>query len=284
MFPNACPFCDHGNPEDAKFCSACGGALHLVPCLRCGAVNDVAATACYQCHDRLPGRGTDALGPESPAAVVSRPLLHRHSRVIVGMAVVAAFAVLGYYGYRQRSLLDSPQSTAAGSKASAPDATAGAGVIRRDAAAGDTAPANADFSVKPTTRPAISLPEAPVADPARAAAVPPRAGRQPVESREAKAAAALITRPQATAAGKAQRREPPRPVACTESVAALGLCPPELVQKKEAETAAAVGTIARPQANASSKAGGQESPRQEACTEAVAALGLCAPSPTQRRK
>ena len=277
MFPNTCPFCDHGNPEDAKFCSACGGALHLVPCLRCGAVNDVAATACYQCHDRLPGRGTDALGPESPAAVVSRPLLHRHSRVIVGMAVVAAFAVLGYYGYRQRSLLDSPQSTAAGSKASAPDATAGAGVIRRDAAAGDTAPANADFSVKPTTRPAISLPEAPVADPARAAAVQPRAGRQPVESREAKAAAALITRPQATAAGKAQRREPPRPVACTESVAALGLCPPQLVQKKEAETAAAVGTIARPQANASSKAGGQESPRQEACTEAVAALGLCAP-------
>ena len=277
MFPNACPFCDLGNPEDAKFCSACGGALHLVPCLRCGAVNDVAATTCYQCHDRLPGRGTDALGPESPAAVVSRPLLHRHSRVIVGMAVVAAFAVLGYYGYRQRSLLDSPQSTAAGSKASAPDATAGAGVIRRDAAAGDTAPANADFSVKPTTRPAISLPQAPVADPARAAAVQPRAGRQPVESREAKAAAALITRPQATAAGKAQRREPPRPVACTESVAALGLCPPELVQKKEAETAAAVGTIARPQANASSKAGGQESPRQEACTEAVAALGLCAP-------
>jgi len=277
MFPNACPFCDLGNPEDAKFCSACGGALHLVPCLRCGAVNDVAATACYQCHDRLPGRGTDALGPESPAAVVSRPLLHRHSRVIVGMAVVAAFAVLGYYGYRQGSLVESPPPTAAGSKASAPDATAGAGVIRRDAAAGDTAPANADFSVKPTTRPAISLPQAPAADPARAAAVQPRAGRQPVESREAKAAAALITRPQATAAGKAQRREPPRPVACTESVAALGLCPPELVQKKEAETAAAVGTIARPQANASSKAGGQESPRQEACAEAVAALGLCAP-------
>jgi len=284
MFPNACPFCDHGNPEDAKFCSACGGALHLVPCLRCGAVNDVAATACYQCHGQLPGRGTDTLGPDSPAAEVFRPLLHRHSRVIVGMAVVAAFAVLGYYGYRQRSLVDSPQSTAAGSKASAPGATAGAGVIRRDAAADDTAPANADFSVKPTTRPPISLPEAPVADPARAAAVPPRAGRQPVESREAKAAAALIARPQATAAGKAQRREPPRPVACTESVAALGLCPPEFVQKKEAETAAAIGVVARPQANPASKAGGQEPPRQEACTEAVAALGLCAPSPTQRRK
>jgi len=277
MLPNACPFCDHGNPVDAKFCSACGGALHLVPCLRCGAVNDVAATACYQCHDRLPGRGTDALGPESPAAEVSRPLLHRHSRVIVGMAVIAAIAVLGYYGYRQRSLIDAPQPTAAGSEASEPGATAGAGVIRRDAAAGDTTPARADYSAKPTTSPAISLPEALVADPSRAAAVQPRAGRQPVESREAKAAAALIARPQATAAGKAQRREPPRPVACTESVAALGLCPPEFVQKKEVEKAAAIGAIARPQANVANKAGRQEPPRQEACTEAVAALGLCTP-------
>ena len=277
MFPNTCPFCDHGNPEDAKFCSACGGALHLVPCLRCGAVNDVAATACYQCHDRLPGRGTDALGPESPTAEVIRPLLHRHSRVIVGMAVIAAVAVLGYYGYRLRSLVDSPQPTAADSKASGPGATAGAGVIRRDTAAGDTIPARTDFSAKPTTKPAISLPEAPVAGPARAAAEQPRAGRQPVESREAKAAAALIARPQATAAGKARRREPPQPEACTESVAALGLCPPEFVQKKEAEKAAAIGATARPQANAASKAGRQEPPRQEACTEAVAALGLCTP-------
>ena len=277
MFPNACPFCDHGNPEDAKFCSACGGALHLVPCLRCGAVNDVAATACYQCHGRLPGHGTDALGPESPTTEVSRPLLHRHPRVIAGMAVITAIAVLGYYGYRQRSLVDAPQPTAAGSEASGPGATAGAGVIRRGAEAGDTASAKADYSAKPITNPAISLPEAPVADPARAAAVQPRASRQPVESWEAKAAAAPIVRPKATAAGKAQRLEPPRPVACTESVAALGLCPPESVQNKEADAAAAIGAIARPQASAASKPGGQEPPRQEACTEAVAALGLCTP-------
>jgi hypothetical protein len=57
----------------------------------------------------------------------------------------------------------------------------------------------------------------------------------------------------------------------------LGLCPPEFVQKKEVEKAAAIGAIARPQANVANKAGRQEPPRQEACTEAVAALGLCTP-------
>jgi hypothetical protein len=37
------------NPADSKFCNACGAPLPLVPCARCGAVNDPGATACYQC-------------------------------------------------------------------------------------------------------------------------------------------------------------------------------------------------------------------------------------------
>ena len=49
-------------------------------------------------------------------------------------------------------------------------------------------------------------------------------------------------------------------------------------QKKQAEAAAAIkAAIAPPQATDAGKAGGQEPPRQEACTEAVAALGLCTP-------
>jgi double zinc ribbon protein len=250
MSLNSCPFCEHGNPADAKFCSACGGALHLVPCPRCGAVSDVAATTCYQCHGPLRGHGTDALEPAPPAAEASRPLPRRHSRVIVGTAVLAAIAVLGYYSYRQRSLVDAPQPQAASSEASGRDGPAGAGAIRRDAAAGDTTPARADGSA-PTSA-ATSPPKTPLADPTRES--PPRVVRRPVESRNATAAAMPIARPQATDAGKARRLEPPRPLACTESVAALGLCPPESV-----------------------KAGGQEPPRQEACTQAVAALGLCTP-------
>ena len=50
MSHNQCPFCEHINPVDAKFCNDCGAVLHLVPCPKCGAVNDVAATACYRCH------------------------------------------------------------------------------------------------------------------------------------------------------------------------------------------------------------------------------------------
>jgi len=271
MSLNRCPYCEHGNPADAKFCSACGGALHLVPCPRCGAVSDVTATVCYQCHGQLPGRGTDALDSVLPAAEVSRPVPRRRSRVIVGTAVLAAIGVLGYNSYRQRSPVDAPQPAAASSEASGRGSPAGAGVGRRDAAAGDTTPAKADDSARPAS-PATRLPETPLAGPTRAAANQPRADRQPVESRETKVTAAPIASPQVIDAGKAGRQKVSRPEACTESIASLGLCTPESVQMKEAETAAA------------GKAGVQELPRQEACTEAVAALGLCAPIPTQRRE
>jgi ribosomal protein L40E len=267
MFPNNCPFCEHGNPADAKFCSACGGALHLVPCPRCGAVSDVIATTCYQCHGQLPGRGTDALDPASPATEVSRPLPRRQSRVFVGTTILAAIVGLGYYSYRHRSLVEAAEPQAASGVASIRSALVGAGVIRRDAVAGDSVPTSAA-----TSPPGIQL-----AVPTRETETPPRAVRRPVESRNATVAVAPIARPQATDAGKARRLELPRPVECTESVAALGLCPPDSFQRKVAETAFSTRAFARPQANAASKAGVQAPPRQEACTEAVAALGLCTP-------
>lgn len=283
MLLNTCPFCEHGNPADSKFCNACGGALHLVPCPRCGAVSDVTATSCYQCRGQLPGRGTDALDSASPAAEVSRPLPRRHSRVIIGTAVLAAIAALGYYSYRQPSLVDAPQPLAASSEASGRGGSAGAGVIRRDATAGDTTSTKANDSTRPTSH-ATSPPEIPLVGPTPAATNQPRAGREPVESREAKAAAAPIARTKAINEGRVSKRGLSRPEACTEAVAALGLCTLKPVQKKEAETAAAIeAAIAGPQAADAGKAGRQEPPRQEACTDAVAALGLCTPTPTQRR-
>jgi len=267
MFPNICPFCEHGNPADAKFCSACGGALHLVPYPRCGAVSDVKATTCYQCHGQMPGRGTDALDLASPATEVSKPLPRRQSRVIVGTAILAAIVVLGYYSYSQRSLVEASEPQAAIGDASGRGAPVGAGVIRRGAVADDSVPTIA----------ATSPPGIPLAVPKRATEIPPRAVRRSVESRNATVAVAPIARSQATDAGNARRLEPPRPVACTESVAALGLCPPDSVQRKVAETDSSIRAITSPQANAAGKAGGQEPPRQETCTEAVAALGLCTP-------
>jgi hypothetical protein len=277
-----CPFCEHGNPADSKFCSECGGALHLVPCPHCGAVSEVTATVCYQCSGPLPGRTTDTLVASSPAAEVSGSLPRRPSRAIVGTAVLAAIAVLGYYSYRQRLPAEVPQPPAASSEASARGAPAGAGVIGRDAAAGDTTPATVDDSAR-LTRPATSPSGIPLADPAPAAANHPRAGRQPVESQEAETAAEPIARPQAIDASRAGGRGSFRPEACTEAVAARGLCALKPVQKKEEETAAAVeAAIKRPQTTDAGKASGQEPPLPQTCTEAVAALGLCTPKTTQR--
>ena len=282
MSLNNCPFCEHGNPADARFCSACGGALHLVPCPRCGAVSDVAATTCYQCHGQLRGRGTEALETESPAAEVSRPFVRRHARLMVGTAVLAAIAVLGYFSYGQRSLVNPLQSAATGSEPGRSGPTAGAGVVRRNATAGDTTSAKPPDSTPPGSE--ISPAEAPLAETARATADPPRAGRQPVESREGKAAAAPVARPRATGADKAGRRESFRPEVCTEAVAALGLCSLKPVQSKEAETASAINATVRPAATDAGKAVGQVRARTAACTEAEAALGLCTPGSTPRRE
>jgi hypothetical protein len=64
-------------------------------------------------------------------------------------------------------------------------------------------------------------------------------------------------------------RPAPRPDACPERVAALGLCPPDPAPKNEAEAAAAVPAAVVPPAQTKSGA--------EPCTEPRAALGLCTP-------
>jgi len=246
-------------------------------------VNPVAATVCCWCRAQLPGR-KGALVPVSPAAEVSTSLPRRRSRVIAGTAVLAAIVVVGYYTYRQRSLADAPQPPAASSEASGRGAPAGAGFIGRDAVASEPKSASANSSAGLTSL-ATSPPGTPLAAPVRAAANQPRADRQPAESQKAKPAAAAITRPQAISAGRADEPGQSRPEACTEAVAALGLCATKPAQKKQAEAAAAVeAAIGRPQTTDAGKAGEEEPPRPQTCTEAGAALGLCAPRPTQRRE
>ncbi len=246
MSLSRCRYCDQDNPADSKFCSSCGGALHLPPhlvsCPRCGTVNPVKATVCCWCRDQLPGR---------------RSLPRPRSPVIVGSAALAAVAVLGYYTYRQLSFADAPQPPAASSDASGRSAPAKAGFLDRNAAASDTKSAGVDDSAALTSSAASPAP-------LRAAADPPRAVRPPVKSEEA----------------KASEPEPLRPEACTEAAAALGLCAMKSAQKKEPEAAAVEAAIKRPQTTGAGKAGGQE----PTCTEAAAALGLCTPKPIQRRE
>jgi hypothetical protein len=64
-----CPFCDHRNPTGARFCNDCASPLQLKPCKHCDAVNDQAATNCYNCGAAYPASFTAPdLTPVGPAA------------------------------------------------------------------------------------------------------------------------------------------------------------------------------------------------------------------------
>lgn len=192
-----CPQCKHGNPAGSKFCSACGVALDLPPylasCPRCGTVNPVKATVCCWCRGQLPGR---------------RSLPRRRTRAIVGTAVFAAAAVLGYLAYRQHWLDDALQPPAVARDAKSAGADRGAGLI---------GPASSTSGLPPAVN-------------GRAAANPPGSGRPPVQSQEGKATAAAVLRPQAANAGRAGERGLSHQEECTEAVATLGLCAMRPVQ------------------------------------------------------
>src|SRR5258705_8554764 len=141
-----CTSCNHDNPADAKFCGACGGALHLpaylASCPRCGTVTPVKAAICCW--------GQGPLARRRPS--------RRPSPVVVGTAVLAVIAALGYYTYPQFSLVDARQPPAAGGEA------------------GLASPAT---PLLETPSPEIPTPQAPPPDPAPAAANQPRPRRPP---------------------------------------------------------------------------------------------------------
>jgi hypothetical protein len=222
-----CPTCDQRNPADSRYCSACGGSLHLPPhlvsCPRCGVVGQATATVCFWCHGPLPGRRADSDVLSSPTSRAFRLQLLRPSLVIAGAAALGALVVLGYANYRQPSPVEAPRPSAA----------------------------------------SVELSD-------RAAPVP----RPPAETPAPKTSAPVVARPQVTSADRAAERQPPRPVACTEGVAALGLC--------ATEAKAAEAAIRAPQANNPGAEVGRE-PSDPTCTEAAAAVGICA-RPAQRRQ
>jgi predicted amidophosphoribosyltransferase len=47
-----CPQCQHANPEDARFCNACGAKLDR-PCAACGHVNPPGSRFCNACGQPL---------------------------------------------------------------------------------------------------------------------------------------------------------------------------------------------------------------------------------------
>jgi hypothetical protein len=73
MSLTTCRFCQHSNPPDSNYCNACGGILTLAPCPHCGAVTEVTATTCYQCRGSLQGSSQGTPVPELPDAAMSQP-------------------------------------------------------------------------------------------------------------------------------------------------------------------------------------------------------------------
>lgn len=218
-----CPYCEHPNSADAKFCVACGAIMHLAPCPHCGAVNDLSAKQCYRCHGELPGPDALEIPGESPPPVTSAPVSappaapsSGRPSLIVVLVIALTFASAAFFAYRQKSAISTPT---AATPAPAADEGAKAGKITK--AVETPAPTAAVINgATIATRPA---PDA--ASPTVAAEPATQPARQPRERgararREAEAAAAQ-------AAATPAPSNPATRTPCTEAVAALGLCKPD---------------------------------------------------------
>lgn len=224
MTKRECPYCDHPNLASAKFCSACGAAMHLAPCPHCGAVNDISAVACYRCHGELTPPEANEADPSLVAAqtaeepfpdqtnTVAEPASGRPSLLVIGIILIA-FAAASYYAFRQRSTID---------------------------ARGKAAPQQSEKPPTALTRPA--LPAAAIVEPAPQSALPPAAATPGApETPPAPRSIPVNAKSQAPARRDpvAAVEQPPTiqtvpavtpvtpatsPTICTEAVAALGLC------------------------------------------------------------
>ena len=179
--------------------------------------------------------------------------------VIIGSVVLAVFAAAGYYAYRARPVPDVPQSAAVGGAARASTPTESGALVNSSESGGGGVPGTSAPSLAVT--PAVAADAQPIApahaggaaavrsgtappEEARSAATPPVAPSSSEAIINARRAAAEAGAPaEAVSAGSRPRtervapgvieRQPARVGACTEAVAAVGLCAPESVQRKE---------------------------------------------------
>jgi len=267
--PAACRFCGHATAPDAKFCSACGAQVNLLPCPRCGAVNDKAAAACYQCKRPLSGAPakeelldptpTELLDPTPAEVLDTEPaevldtepaevlepkptagsvfaLVSRSHWILIALAV-AAIAALAYYAVRPSTNGPAARPSQSQDKvAPVQPPTAGSDeVSQRAKGAAGAIKRNAGTDDKTPPKADETVP------PAVGSAARPRVDSKPSQAIS--------------------------PDACTDATAALGLCVRNDASRPNAGT----------QAEETATAGGRQEPRRsQVCTQARAALGLCA--------
>jgi hypothetical protein len=233
-----CPFCEKPCPPDAKFCSACGGALHLAPCPACGAVNDVSAASCFQCGERLGGPRPETAETAPVEKAEAPPASARGKRspvwIAAGLVILGAVGVLGYFALAPRTEMAAPATPTV-----VDTAPREAGPARIDA--GAITPV---LPERPVAAPSPTRPERKAVESIRPRA-PKAPAREAQATRRVEAAKGIGTAEctaQALALGLCREAgEAPAPVApaavprgdeeCTEVAAALGLCEPTAAQR-----------------------------------------------------
>jgi hypothetical protein len=247
-----CPYCDHLSPAGSKFCNDCGAALHLRPCPHCGSVNDVTLnTHCSRCNGDL--------GFAEPAGVVAEAAMSPPPAPDPGSAAPFAqqaktprapligAALLALAGVAYIGLATGPEPNQSSAPAMARPAPAA--IEKPDKPAMPRPAASPSAQVLSAPEPVASAP-GPAQPPQAAAAVP--------------AFAASLARLSPPGAGRsAHRRE--------AAIAPAGAAASPVAERFNSATRKPGDGLDLKQPNIGS------------CTDAVAALGLCAAEPNPRR-
>lgn len=235
-----CSFCKHGNPADAKFCNACGSSLALRLCEACGAIDNVAASACYKCgHAFAPSAGEVApdegeaqgLRPAAQAEEPSRP--ERSPWKLFALLVLVVAGTLVIYprvagDEAKLSAINVPVEVAAEPAARLPPADS------PPALTADSAPSDsADATQPPTdaaTAPVEDAPAHPTTATDEGKIEPPSSAGTATESPPEEALApTTATRPAEAQSADVPETAPATPQAppagCSPAIDALGLCP-----------------------------------------------------------
>lgn len=313
MFLKQCPFCENVNPTNSKFCNACGVRLHAALCPHCGAVNVVTARSCVNCRADLLETLRTALCPQCGAVndAASTSCVDCAAPLQPAMAPKAsARPATPEHADRTETLAEAQHETPESARAysihfarddsvqidyhsepvharSQPAAEALATRARTidlgaHAPTAETRTAVARFAADSQLR--ISAP--PFSESSRASVVPP-----PIQPRRLSAGvvATSVLALFATSTYFVYREHARASIAALISAGgAAGAQAHGTGSDAGSASDAGAGLIGTAPARAAADDGRPPSERQDdrfgPCTDAVAALGLCTPGPTQRRQ
>ncbi len=301
--PRPCPYCDHLSPPDSKFCNECGAALHLQPCPHCGSVNDITkSSVCGRCHgdlqllpgnshaDTQPADEEPSLAPPEPApkpaaaaALVTPPDAERLPQAqpeflapqrspALPLILLAVLLGAGYFAYQAWTPAADTRPPAKSSESSSTDASTSPAARRPPAAVAAPAPeqsrpAEAAASNNETLRP-LGPGEAGSAATGSAIGAAIGSAASPKTEPSGLLPPAVPRASNASNASGSAAKPMPRPVAKTEPDSSSSTPPPAPLSSRQRSEALQGLDLKKPQI--------------KQCTDAVAALGLCAPE-TQPR-